>query len=181
MALDAAHFLFDRAVDFRAKGWYSKSRPVLAECLAIRESMLAEAGHSGPSIVVQTKFEVAVNLMDMCLWSEAIAPLEACFKARKEAALAKGGGSNGMGNGKHRDLAEVIEAQVLSTSSIAGKKIKDVSFPEGVLVGAILKEGKVTKPSGESRIDEGDVITIFAMTADVPEVERLLQVTIDFF
>jgi len=77
--------------------------------------------------------------------------------------------------------AEVIEAQVLSTSSIAGKKIKDVAFPEGVLVGAILKDGKIVKPTGEIRIDEGDVITIFAMAADVPEVERLLQVTIDFF
>ncbi len=77
--------------------------------------------------------------------------------------------------------AEVIEAQVLSTSSIAGKKVKDVSFPEGVLVGAILKNGAVIKPTGESRIDEGDVISIFAMSDDVPEVERLLQVTIDFF
>jgi len=77
--------------------------------------------------------------------------------------------------------AEVIEAQVLSTSSIAGKKIKDVSFPEGVLVGGILKNGEVIKPTGDSRIDEGDVISIFAMTPDVPEVERLLQVTIDFF
>jgi len=75
----------------------------------------------------------------------------------------------------------VIEAQVLSTSSIAGKKIKDIDFPEGVLVGAVLKGEKVIKPTGETRIEEADVITIFAMSADVPEVERLLQVTIDFF
>ncbi|MEL6640027.1 MAG: TrkA C-terminal domain-containing protein, partial [Pseudomonadota bacterium] len=77
--------------------------------------------------------------------------------------------------------AEVIEAQVLSTSSIAGKKIKDVSFPEGSLVGGILKNGKMVKPTGDTRIDEGDVVAIFAMSQDVPEVERLLQVTIDFF
>ena len=77
--------------------------------------------------------------------------------------------------------AEVIEAQVLSTSSIAGQKIKDVSFPEGVLVGGVLKGSEVVKPTGETRIEEGDVVTIFAMAADVPEVERLLQVTIDFF
>jgi len=77
--------------------------------------------------------------------------------------------------------AEAIEAQVLSTSSIAGKKIKDVSFPEGVLVGAVLKGTEVVKPTGETRIDEGDVIALFVMAADVPEVERLLQVTIDFF
>ena len=77
--------------------------------------------------------------------------------------------------------AEVIEAQVLSTSSIAGKKIRDIAFPEGVLVGGVLKGDKMLKPNGETRIEEGDVISIFAMSADVPEVERLLQVTIDFF
>lgn len=77
--------------------------------------------------------------------------------------------------------AEVIEAQVLGTSPIAGQRIKDIAFPEGVLIGAVMKKDKVIKPRGETRIDEGDVIAIFAMAADVPEVERLLQVSIDFF
>ncbi|MFG5382363.1 Trk system potassium transporter TrkA [Yoonia sp. R2-816] len=77
--------------------------------------------------------------------------------------------------------AEVIEAQVLGTSPISGQRIKDVSFPEGAIVGGVVKGGKIVKPTGETRIDEGDVITIFAMAEDVPEVERLLQVTIDFF
>ena len=77
--------------------------------------------------------------------------------------------------------AEVIEAQVLSTSTIAGKAIRDVDFPEGVLVGAVMKGDKVIKPNGSTRIEEGDVIALFAMAADVPEVERLFQVSIDFF
>ena len=77
--------------------------------------------------------------------------------------------------------AEVIEAQVLSTSPIAGKAIRDIEFPEGVLVGAVMKGDKYERPTGSTRIDEGDVITIFSMAADVPEVERLLQVSIDFF
>lgn len=77
--------------------------------------------------------------------------------------------------------AEVIEAQVMSTSPISGQKIRDVDFPEGVLVGAIMQDGKVIRPTGSTRINEGDVIALFAMAADVPEVERLLQVSIDFF
>ena len=77
--------------------------------------------------------------------------------------------------------AEVIEAQVLGTSPIAGQKIKDVAFPEGTLIGGVMKQGKLMKPTGDTRIDEGDVIAIFAMASDVPEVERLLQVSIDFF
>jgi trk system potassium uptake protein TrkA len=77
--------------------------------------------------------------------------------------------------------AEVIEAQVLSTSPIAGKAVRDIEFPEGVLMGAVMKGDEILKPVGSTRIDEGDVVVIFALTADVPEVERLLQVSIDFF
>ncbi len=77
--------------------------------------------------------------------------------------------------------AEVIEAQVLSTSPIAGRLIRDIEFPEGVLVGRHPAGDKVLKPTGTLRVDEGDVIALFAMAGDVPEVERLLQVSIDFF
>ena len=77
--------------------------------------------------------------------------------------------------------AEVIEAQVLGTSPMAGQRIKEVDFPEGTLIGAVMIQGKVIKPTADTRIEEGDVIAIFAMAEDVSEVERLLQVSIDFF
>ena len=77
--------------------------------------------------------------------------------------------------------AEVIEAQVLSTSPLAGQIVRDISFPEGVLVGAVLKGDKVLKPHGDLRMEDGDVILLFALTKDVAEVERLLQVSVDFF
>ncbi|MDW4497791.1 Trk system potassium transporter TrkA [Sulfitobacter sp. D35] len=77
--------------------------------------------------------------------------------------------------------AEVIEAEVLSTSPMAGKRISEIDFPEGVLVGAVRKGDKVVRPLGKMRIDEGDVIALFALAEDVPEVERLMQVSIDFF
>ena len=77
--------------------------------------------------------------------------------------------------------AEVIEAQVLSTSPLAGQIIRDIPFPEGVLVGAVLKGDKVLKPHGDLRMEDGDVVLLFALTKDVAEVERLLQVSVDFF
>ncbi len=77
--------------------------------------------------------------------------------------------------------AEMIEAQVLGTSPMAGQRIRDIAFPEGVLIGSVMKAGNLLKPTGELRIEEDDVIAIFAMSADIPEVERLLQVSIDFF
>jgi trk system potassium uptake protein TrkA len=77
--------------------------------------------------------------------------------------------------------AEVIEAQVLSTSLLAGKLIRDIDFPEGVLVGALMRDNKLHRPNSTTRITEGDVIVMFAMSKDIPEVERLLQVSIDYF
>jgi trk system potassium uptake protein TrkA len=77
--------------------------------------------------------------------------------------------------------AEVIEAQVLSTSPLSGRLVREVEFPEGVLVGALMKGDRVLKPTGDLRIDAGDVVALFAMAKDVPEVERLLQVSVEFF
>ena len=77
--------------------------------------------------------------------------------------------------------AEVIEAQVISTSPIAGKTIKEMDLPEGALIGAIRKEGEVLRPSGGTRVDGGDIIVVFVLKADVPEVDRLLQATVDYF
>ena len=77
--------------------------------------------------------------------------------------------------------AEVIEAQVMSTSPIAGSRIGEIDFPEGVIVGGILKNGDMVKPSSQSKIEEGDIIAVFVLSKDIPEVERLLQVTIDYF
>ena len=77
--------------------------------------------------------------------------------------------------------AEMIEAQVLPTSPLAGKLVRDVDFPEGVLVGAVMKGERVMKPTGDLRIEAGDVIALFTMAGDRPEVERLLQVSVEFF
>jgi trk system potassium uptake protein TrkA len=77
--------------------------------------------------------------------------------------------------------AELVEAQVLATSPLAGKLVREVDFPEGVMVGAVMKGERVMKPTGDLRIEAGDVIALFTMAGDRPEVERLLQVSVDFF
>ena len=77
--------------------------------------------------------------------------------------------------------AEMIEAQVLSTSPLAGQLIRDVDFPDGVLVGGLMRLGRMVKLAPDTRLQDGDVVALFALTADVPELEKLLQVSIDFF
>jgi trk system potassium uptake protein TrkA len=77
--------------------------------------------------------------------------------------------------------AEVIEAQVLSTSPMSGTAVGDIDFPEGVLLGGIMRDDKFIRPRGKTVVEEGDIVALFALTKDVPEVERLLQVSIDYF
>ena len=69
----------------------------------------------------------------------------------------------------------------MSSSPIAGLLIRDVDWPEGSIIGAIQKNDKVMRPIGNTKIEEGDVVIIFTLADDVPEVERLFQVSIDFF
>ena len=77
--------------------------------------------------------------------------------------------------------AEVIEAQVLSTSSLAGRTIATADLPEGALVGAVLKGGQLVRPRGSTTLEAGDIMVIFVLKKDVPEVERLLQVAVEYF
>ncbi|SOH93680.1 trk system potassium uptake protein TrkA [Monaibacterium marinum] len=77
--------------------------------------------------------------------------------------------------------AEVIEAQVLGTSAIAGKRVRDTHLPEGAIIGAIQKGHKLVIPRADTVIAEGDSVTIFAMAEQVPQVERLFRVAVDFF
>jgi len=77
--------------------------------------------------------------------------------------------------------AEVIEAQVLASSPICDQRIRDIDFPEGALVGAIMKKGDIIRPRGATLVEEGDIIAIFALAKDVPEVERLVQVAVEHF
>ena len=77
--------------------------------------------------------------------------------------------------------AEVIEAQVLGTSAVAGKTVRDADLPDAALIGLIKKGDKIVVPRGDTRLAEGDVLTIFAMRESVSEVERLFQVGLDFF
>ncbi|QDL92891.1 Trk system potassium transporter TrkA [Paroceanicella profunda] len=77
--------------------------------------------------------------------------------------------------------AEVMEAHVLGTSSIAGKRVRDCDFPERSILGAVLKGDTVVIPRGDTVLQEGDILVVFAMAADVRRVEQMFRVAVDYF
>jgi trk system potassium uptake protein TrkA len=48
-------------------------------------------------------------------------------------------------------------------------------------VGSIKKGEKLLIPKGSTRIEEGDLLAVFVLSGDVAQVEKLFQVSIDFF
>ncbi len=76
-----------------------------------------------------------------------------------------------------RGQAEVMQVTIDSTMHICGKRIMEISFPDGVMVALIYRDTETVIPTGSTVIEKGDRLIIFSLLADVPELERILQTT----
>lgn len=73
--------------------------------------------------------------------------------------------------------AEVIDLIVKREHrKICGKKIKDIPFPNGVIISSIDRGGDVIIPNGEDAVLPNDRITIFVGKRAVRKVERLINI-----
>jgi trk system potassium uptake protein TrkA len=81
--------------------------------------------------------------------------------------------------GEH--LGEVMEADILETSSLAGEAIGDMALPDDVMFGAIVRKDKVIVPRRDTVVNKGDRVVIFVRPSAVREVERLFAVSLEFF
>ena len=79
------------------------------------------------------------------------------------------------------EQAEIMEAVAMETSDIVGKPIKEISIPEGALVTGIIRNDTVIIPTGESVIEPGDRIIIFAKRQAIPKIEKILAVKLEYF
>lgn len=79
------------------------------------------------------------------------------------------------------EQAEVMEAVALETSEIVGKPIKEISIPKGALVTGIIRNDAVIIPTGKSVIEPGDRIIIFSRREDIPDIEKILAVKLEYF
>jgi trk system potassium uptake protein TrkA len=76
---------------------------------------------------------------------------------------------------------EIIEAEALETSPLVGKPLRDIDLPDGLRVGAVLREGEVRIPDGNLHIEAHDRVVIFATADNVHEVEQMFRVSLEFF
>jgi trk system potassium uptake protein TrkA len=79
------------------------------------------------------------------------------------------------------EQAEVIEAVALETSDIVEKHLREISFPKGAMVAGIIRKDTIIIPTGESIIQPGDRVIIFARKEAIPKIEKILSVKLEYF
>jgi trk system potassium uptake protein TrkA len=69
--------------------------------------------------------------------------------------------------------AEMIELRVPERCRVAGRPLSEVGFPDGAIVGALLRDGDVVIPTGKDILRAGDDAVVFTVEDAVEEVENL--------
>ena len=77
--------------------------------------------------------------------------------------------------------AEVLEAEALETSGIVDRPLKELNFPRGAIVLAILRGEKSTIANGESVVRPGDRIVILSTRQNIAHIEQKLMVKLEYF
>jgi trk system potassium uptake protein TrkA len=74
------------------------------------------------------------------------------------------------------DRAEVMEFEIDADGGAAGRSIRDLAgdLPPGVVIGAISRNGRLITPRGDTVIDPGDHVVVFADADAVGAVTDLL-------
>lgn len=78
-------------------------------------------------------------------------------------------------------LAEIIEAEVMETSPIAGISIKDVHLPVGMVAGAVIRGDEVIIPRGNTVIQPKDRMVVFTVAEGVKHLEKMFSVRLEYF
>ena len=77
--------------------------------------------------------------------------------------------------------AEIIEAEALETSPLVGKSIRDLKLPSGIMIGAIVRDGEVLIPRGDTTFETDDRVVILARAPDVKKIEHMFSVRLEYF
>ncbi len=67
--------------------------------------------------------------------------------------------------------AEIIELIAEEKSPATQQKLRYLNIPRGMVIGAIIHQGKIVVPRGDTLISPGDHVIIFALRSVAPKVE----------
>lgn len=76
---------------------------------------------------------------------------------------------------------EIVEAEALETSPMIGVPLRQARLPDGVRLGAIVRDDAVIIPRGDSVIKPHDKVIVFALKGEVKELQHLFRVSLEYF
>lgn len=79
------------------------------------------------------------------------------------------------------ERAEAIEVVALETSDLVNRPLREVHFPKDAIVGALVRDGQTIIPHGDTVVQPGDHVIIFAKRQAIPAVEKALMVKLEYF
>ena len=72
---------------------------------------------------------------------------------------------------------EVIEAEIIETSELINKEIKNSNLPEEIRIGAILRDKKVIIPRSDFVFKKNDSVVFIAKNDTIPIVENIFRLS----
>ena len=72
---------------------------------------------------------------------------------------------------------EVIEAEIIETSELINKELKDSNLPNEIRIGAILREDKVIIPRSNFIFKKNDSVVLLAKKDQLQTVESMFRLT----
>jgi len=79
------------------------------------------------------------------------------------------------------DFGELIEAEIMETSGLTGRTIAEAALPDGIMFGAVVRDGEVIMPRSDTVMRVNDRVVLFARAGVVRAVEKLFAVRLEFF
>ena len=76
-------------------------------------------------------------------------------------------------NGEH----EVIEAEIIETSELINKELKNSNLPEEIRIGAVLRKNKVIVPRSDFKFQKDDKVVFLAKKELISYVESIFRLT----
>ena len=72
---------------------------------------------------------------------------------------------------------EVIEADIIETSELINIELKNANLPDGIRVGAILRNNEILIPRSNSKFAKDDTVVFLAKRDQIPFVENIFRIS----
>ncbi len=79
------------------------------------------------------------------------------------------------------ERGEIMEIEILPTTKFADKKISDLTIPEGVVIGGIVRNKELIIPDENTILLVNDKLIIFSEPSSIKDIEKYSEVNIEFF